>query len=116
VADCTIGIPAQVIAERCRVDIATARRWKSGRSRVPPAAAALLLGELGMFSPAWRGWRIVDEEIISPDGWRISRNDALAVPLLHAQISALRGEVAHLKKCTGLDEQPIPGEASDKIA
>jgi hypothetical protein len=115
-AECTDGIPAQVIAERCRVDIATARRWKSGRSRIPSAAAALLLGELGMFSPAWRGWRIVDEEIVSPDGWRISRNDALAVPLLHAQLSALRSEVAQLKECTKLDEQPVPGEAADKIA
>ena len=90
--------------------------WSWCRSRVPHTAAALLLGELGVFSRAWRGGRIVDEEIISPDGWRISRNDALAVPLLHGQISALRSEVAHLKNCTGLDEQPIPGEASDKIA
>jgi len=112
VDNCTLGIPAQVIAERCRVDIATARRWKSGRSRVPSAAAALISGELGMFSRAWRGWRIVDEEIISPDGWRISRN----VPLLHAQLSAYRSEIAHLKKCTELAEQPMPGEASDKIA
>ena len=55
----------------------------------PYAAAALLLGDLGVFSQAWRGWRIVDEEIISPDGWRISRNAALAVPLLHAQRSPM---------------------------
>jgi hypothetical protein len=39
------------------------------------------------FSVAWRGWRIGDEEIVSPDGWRTSRNDALAVPLLHGQIA-----------------------------
>ena len=40
---------------------------------------------------AWRGWRIVDAEIISPDGWRISRNGALAAPLLHGQISGADG-------------------------
>jgi hypothetical protein len=42
----------------------------------PCAAAALLLGELGVFSQASRGWRSVGEEIISADGWR------------HAQLSA----------------------------
>jgi hypothetical protein len=54
--------------------------------------------------------------LLSPDGWRISRNDALAVSPLHAQLSAYRSEIPHLKKCTDLAEQPIPREASDKIA
>jgi hypothetical protein len=69
VTNATYGIPALIVAQRCGVDVATAHRWKSWRSRVPYAAAALLEGDLGVFSPAWRGWRIVDEEIISPDGW-----------------------------------------------
>jgi hypothetical protein len=50
-----------------------------------------------MFSQAWRGWRIVGKEIISLDGWPISRNDALVVPRLHAQLSAYRSEIPHLK-------------------
>ena len=85
-------------------------------SRVPYAAAALLQGDLSAFSRAWQGWRIVDKEIISPDGRRISRNDALAVPLLHGQISAMREQIEYLKGCQGLDEQSIRGEASDRIA
>ena len=43
--------------------MACSRYW-----RYNPYAAALLLGDLGVFSQAWRGWRIVDEEIIAPDG------------------------------------------------
>lgn len=39
-----------------------------------------------------------------------------AVPLLHAQLGAYRSEIPHLKKYTELAEQPIPREASDKIA
>jgi hypothetical protein len=52
----------------------------------------------------------VGEGIISPVGRRIGRNVALAVPPLHAQLSAYRSEIPHLKKCTELAEQPIPRE------
>jgi len=113
VADCTYGISVEIIAERCGVDVTTARRWKSGRSRIPLAAAALLLNDLGAFSKFWRGWKIQEEEIISPDGWRISRNDALAVPLMHGQISALRQRIEELEALT--DEQPYPGAYPDSI-
>ena len=109
VSKCTYGIPAHVIAERCGVDLSTARRWKSGRSRVPAAAAALLLRDLGAFSGAWAGWRVSNdgEELVSPDGWRVSRNDALAVPLLHGQIQALRARVKELESLE--ESQPEPG-------
>jgi hypothetical protein len=32
------GIPADVIARLCRVDVATARRWKGGVTRIPETA------------------------------------------------------------------------------
>jgi len=108
VADCTYGRRVEDIAEVCGVDLSTARRWKAGKARVPAAAAALLLGDLGAFSDSWRGWRIQGEEIISPDGWRIRRDDALSVPLMHGQIQALRGQIRDLKEISSLDEQPAP--------
>jgi hypothetical protein len=112
-ADCTYGVRAERIAELCGVDIATARRWKAGTSRIPYAAAALILGDLGAFSKFWQGWRIVDEELVSPDSWKVSRNDALAVPLLHGQIAALRQRIKELEALT--DEQPYPGAYPDSI-
>jgi transcriptional regulator with XRE-family HTH domain len=115
VANCSQGIRAEEIAELCGVDITTARRWKSGTSRIPATAAAILLGDLGAFSKAWRGWRVVGDDIISPDQWTISRNDALAVPLLLAQVQALRGRIRELEWCQDLESQPLPGTAGVQI-
>ena len=70
-------------------------------------AAAIQLG-LVHFIRDWPGWKFEGEEIISPDGWRIRRDDALAVPLMHGQIAALRQRIKELEALT--DEQPIPGE------
>ena len=110
VADCTYGRRVEEIAEVCGVDLSTARRWKAGKARVPATAAALLLGDLGAFSASWQGWRIQGEEIISPDGWRIRRDDALSVPLMHGQIAALRAELRDKTEVSTLDEQPEPGD------
>lgn len=41
---------------------------------------------------------------------RISRNDALAVSLLLAQVSALTSQVSELKEWMEKAEQPVPGE------
>lgn len=109
------GIPAEVIARLCQVDIATARRWKSGKSRIPYAAVVLLEGDLGAFGKHWRGWTVRDDTILSPDGWRINRNDALSVPLLLAQVDALRQQVADLKDWLEKQEQPAPGAEIPQI-
>lgn len=109
-AACTYGISAAVIASVCQVNIATARRWKSGESRMPHAAAVLVTGDLGAFSDSWQGWRAQGETLVSPDGWKISRNDALAVPLMHSQISALRAELEKYRAFVNTEEQPAPPE------
>lgn len=103
------GKRAEDIAALCRVDLATARRWKSGKSRMPYAAQALVNGDLGAFSPYWVGWLLRGEDIISPDQWTIRRNDALSVQLLMGQISALRNENAALKAVGSMEEQPPVG-------
>ena len=113
VSKCAYGIKAEVLAELCGVSVATARRWKAGTSRMPRLTAAALEFGLVHFVRDWPGWRFEGEEIVSPDGWRISRNDALAVPLLHGQISALRQRIEELEALT--DEQPYPGAYPDSI-
>lgn len=84
---CTYGLTAEAIAERAGVDVSTARRWKSGRSRIPRSAQLLLEADLGAFSRAARGWKIDQEELVSPEGWRISLSEVLAVPLMRQQIA-----------------------------
>ena len=104
------GIRAELIADLCKVDVATARRWKSGACKMPYTAAVLVSGDLGAFSPLWQGWRIQGDAIVSPDGWQIRRDDALTVPLLLGQINALRAEIAKYREWDDKDEQPVPGE------
>lgn len=119
VANCAEGFKAEEIAAKCGVDVATARRWKAGTSRIPLTAAAILVGDLGVFSAEWRGWRAQAENLVSPDGWTVSRNNALAVPLLHQQIQALRKEVRDLEeKLTArasMVDQPEPGTWEIKL-
>lgn len=106
---------AKEIAAICKVDLATARRWKRRATCPPETALMILAGDLGCFGPNWRNWVIRGDDIISPDGWTISRNDALIVPLMHGQISALRHELAkalaQIKDAeVHMDEQPNPAE------
>lgn len=91
------GIKAETLAEICKVSLATAHRWKAGGSEMPHAAAALVSGDLGAFSKSWQGWKIRADNIISPEGWEISRDSALASPLLIGQVAALQAERQRLR-------------------
>jgi hypothetical protein len=110
------GISVSELARICHVDLATARRWKRGATCPPKTALLILARDLGCFSEFWRGWTVNGEDLVSPDGWCVNRNDALIVPLMHSQISALRAEIRALKdEAAGMDEQPLPGEVSTQI-
>lgn len=92
------GITVNEIARVCKVDLATARRWKRGATCPPATALMILERDLGCFDASWAGWRIRGEELIPPAAWPVRRDDALSVPLMHAQIQALRAELAETKK------------------
>lgn len=104
---CAYGIPAEVIAERCGVDVSTARRWKSGATRIPRTAELVLEADLGAFGRPWRGWRIDGEELVSPEGWRISCGDVLSVPLMRQQIATYQAEFRQAQ-LDEFEEQPLP--------
>lgn len=104
---CVYGIPAEVIAECCGVDVSTARRWKSGASRLPHAAQLVLERDLGVFGRPWRGWRVDGKELVSPEGWRISVSDVLAVPLMRQQIATYQAEFRRAQ-LDEFEEQPLP--------
>jgi len=116
------ALSAKDIARICRVDLATARRWRRQASCPPPAALILLElvhhGDLGAVDPAWSGWILRKGQLISPENWIATPGDVRAMQLKSAQVSALqrdlfaaRIELAELHKTAPwLDEQPLPGE------
>lgn len=124
VRNACFGLHTEVIATACDVDLATARRWKSGKSRLPYTAAVVLEANIGGLRNAkhWDGWKVNGEHIVSPDGWTISRNDALAVPLMEAQIkqrdaiiAELRAKINYLLDVGKLQEQPRPSDEIPNI-
>ena len=104
--ECCYGIPAELIAQLCRVNVATARRWKRGASRMPETAKMILTADLGNLDPAFRGWRVLGGKLISPEGWEATPADVLCLPLLRAQVAAYQ---ARERQVQGMEEQPRPG-------
>jgi hypothetical protein len=106
------GIPAEVIARICKVDVKTARRWKNGTNRVPETAKMVLVADLGAFSPAFAGWTLRGGNLVSPEGWLATPGDILSIPLLRAQVAAYQ---ARERVVNGIEEQPLPGSAAMDI-
>jgi hypothetical protein len=112
--DVLYGRPIKEIARICGVDLTTARRWKRGAICPPQSALSLLAGDLGFFDPAWRGWRLKDGHLLSPEAWEISMSDVLASRLHEAQLREWRRQVAIMKaklaemERGGYEDQPTP--------
>lgn len=106
------GIRSDEVARRCGVDIATARRWKSGVSRIPATASAILARDLAAFDPAWRGWTVRAGKIISPEGWAYSPGEVLSLTFLRSQVANLE---ALRRANNALVEQPRPGSIAPDI-
>lgn len=110
----TYGIPAEEIALLCGVSLRTACRWKSGSVAMDTASKLILAGDLGCFAPEWSGWVVNGNQLISPEGWKITVNDVLATPLMRTQIALYQAESRRLKAdlasalANRLDEQPTP--------
>jgi Phage protein len=69
----------------------------------------ILAEDLGCFDPAWKGWRIRDGQLISPEGWAVSPSDVLALPLMRLQINSYQREQRIAKaELEALEEQPQP--------
>lgn len=101
------SLPAETIAERCGVTVATAKRWKLGQSQIPYTAVVLLSGHLGAISQEWQGWRLLGDALISPDGERVSRADLVAA-MRKADESGYSSIAELEKEVRPLEEQPIP--------
>jgi hypothetical protein len=108
------GLSIKYISQSCDVDLTTARRWKRGAICPPQSALAVLSGDLGFLDPAWRGWRLKDGHLLSPESWELSMGDVLASRLHEAQLAAWRKEVRDMKALVaeyergGYEDQPTP--------
>lgn len=109
------GLSVKDIVRICKVDPATARRWKRGAYCLPYTARALLSRDLGHFDPRWEGWTInAVGELVSPEGWRATTGDVLSIQLTQMQLSTYRTENGMLKKALKeadaqqYEEQPLP--------
>lgn len=105
------GLSTKDIARICKVDLATARRWKRGATCLPETAQMILQRDLGCFDPSWAGWRLQSGYLVSPEGWSASPGDVLSIQLTQAQLSAYRAENRQLKADlldATFEEQPAP--------
>jgi hypothetical protein len=111
------GININEIARICRVDLATARRWKRGATCPPKTALMILAGDLGAFDPEWRGWCLRRGELVSPEGWCITVGDVLSAPLMRAQIAIYQAENFKLRAIAESfgEDQPVPGSVVPAI-
>jgi len=106
------GIPIKEIARICRVSLKTARRWKLGSTCPPKSACLLLAGDLGCLDSEWAGWRVRKGILYSREGWEITLNDVLAIPLVRAQLAAFQSQI---RKVQAIPEQPMPADFPDWV-
>lgn len=105
------GITDKEIARICRVSLKTAQRWKKGQIVPSYCEIAMLERDIGCFAAQWRGWTIRGEELLSPEGWAITRNDVLASPLLRQQLAVYQAELRRIREeADALEEQPAPSD------
>lgn len=89
----THGVTAKELALIAGVHITTARRWKRNPDALPARAEKALRalsGELGAIDPAFKGWRLIRGEIVSPEGWSFRPGEVRAIPFHRQQIAELR--------------------------
>jgi len=117
------GLLVSEIAQKCKVSLKTAARWKAGQS-VPPATALMIMRrDLGCFHPRWAGWVInVRGELCSPENWIATPGDVLSIQLVQAQLATYRSENRALKQALAAEdidkyeEQPMPDQWEFGIA
>lgn len=111
-----IGFNVNELARICRVSLKTAGRWKSGTTCPPETALMLLSADLGFFDPAWKGWSVHGGNLVSPEGWEITRGDVISSPLLRQQLAAFKTELRRLKEqAVSIQDQPLPAEFPEWI-
>ena len=108
------GISAKEIADWCGVTTRTARRWKRGED--PPQAAIEVIelrstGNLGVVDQDWRGWKIREGKLISPDGIEFTSGDVLSLTFLRQLIAHYQSEQRVPRQSDWISERWEPATA-----
>lgn len=104
-----IGINVKELARICQVSLKTAGRWKDGSTCPPMSALLLLAADLGCFDKTWKGWCLRQGNLVSPEGWEITKGDVISSPILRQQLAAFKTELRRLKEqAMTMQEQPVP--------
>jgi len=86
------GISALLIAELTGASLKTAHRWKRAGS-VPAMAAQLIQlrdgRNLGALASTWDGFRLIDEELWTPEKHRYTAAELRAIPYRLEQLREL---------------------------
>jgi transcriptional regulator with XRE-family HTH domain len=112
------GLNCEAIARALGVDPSTVRRWKRGARKPPPYALALIGGDLGCFSPKWRGWHFKGDILLSPEELAFTPGDVRSVPYLKAVIASYQLDKRRAREEEKMIEQPGPedwGAALEKL-
>ncbi len=109
------GIAAERIARLTGVHLSTARRWKrTGKHPrwLAPFLALVLEGELAPIARAWSGWRLRDQYLISPEGWRFTFGEIRSIPFLHAQVRSYQARLRTHLQADWIDERYVEASAA----
>jgi hypothetical protein len=71
----------------------------------------ILTGDLGMLNPAWAGWCIRGEQLISPEAWAATPGEVRSIQMMRAQIQNYQLEQRIARRTLeALEEQPAPAD------
>jgi hypothetical protein len=93
------GHSAAWLARVCQVDASTARKWKRA-GRIPPRYLPLLTladgADLGALASPWRGWKLLGDRLVSPEGVKFSPGEVRAIPYRQALVATLTRQVEQM--------------------
>lgn len=97
----THGLSVLLLMQLTGVHIDTARRWKR-QGRIPAhyetIAQLRLSGDLGAITGSWKGFKIADGKLWTPEGQPVAPGDVRSIPYRAQEISELRRQPAEPKQ------------------
>jgi hypothetical protein len=114
--DSLYGIAAEQLVAITGAHLSTARRWKR-RRRLPRwlqrVVSLCVFGDLGQIHKAWRGWKLKDTTLVSPEGWEFTFGEIRAIPFMHAQIRTYQRLQRCVQQADWIEQRYVaPAEAS----
>jgi hypothetical protein len=91
------GLSALLLAQITGVHLDTAKRWKrAGRIPEPHRTIVRLRtqGDLGDITGSWRGFRLAQHELWTPEGTRVSPGEIRAIPYRREELKELQRRLA----------------------